>query len=328
MGLPERVVGSSPHTRGTHGVALSLVQICRFIPAHAGNTAGYTYNVLLNTVHPRTRGEHSAGLFSVSQKAGSSPHTRGTRWPAHAVPWSSRFIPAHAGNTRSSCASCRACTVHPRTRGEHYDSSQHAIYCRGSSPHTRGTRTVRIMASMVSRFIPAHAGNTFDVPQRDAWGPVHPRTRGEHSKPSRLSADFTGSSPHTRGTRGGQVPPHDVGRFIPAHAGNTYRYDDLQRHIPVHPRTRGEHDVLCNKQVVGFGSSPHTRGTRTPIQSARPCRRFIPAHAGNTPSSRPRAGSPPVHPRTRGEHPAPGPERGDQPGSSPHTRGTPSVLQK
>ena len=180
------------------------------------------------------------------------------------------------------------------------------IFCRGSSPHTRGTQ---------------HA---LSVGSRPSWD--HPRIRGEHrwarrTRPERLGiipayAGNTvngeeahrigeGSSPHTRGT-----PP----RFP---TSTVFRRD--------HPRIRGEHGQIHTSGDGGVGiipayagntirkamrvpprrgSSPHKRGTlrRVPVEYAKR-RWIIPAYAGNTLVMR-RAASAPT-------------------GSSPHTRGTP-----
>ena len=150
--LSERSFGSSPHARGTH----SGFQI-RF------RTRGEHEAKVVqdgSRIHPRTRGEHGGG------RAG------GTGW---------RFIPARAGNTRSSrLGLTRKRPVHPRTRGEHFPalnatttdagSSPHARGthtrplpfpgCGGSSPHARGTRIAGPLRERVLRFIPARAGNT------------------------------------------------------------------------------------------------------------------------------------------------------------------------
>ncbi len=50
--------GSSPRTRGTHADLLAPLDGARFIPAHAGNTAGPAYSRRCKWVHPRARGEH------------------------------------------------------------------------------------------------------------------------------------------------------------------------------------------------------------------------------------------------------------------------------
>ena len=71
----------------------------RFIPAHAGNTAGVTASAFWASVHPRPRGEHTTAVRARTIKNGSSPPTRGTRTDGFSWTRQDRFIPAHAGNT-------------------------------------------------------------------------------------------------------------------------------------------------------------------------------------------------------------------------------------
>ena len=92
--------------------------------------------------------------------------------------------------------------------------------------------------------------------------------------------------------------------------------------MPVHPRIRGERTGAARGNVIGGGSSPHTRGTPRLRGLMLDYVRFIPAYAGNASwvqSLNPQAS---VHPRIRGERPrlqSTGPLVS---GSSPHTRGT------
>ena len=51
-------------------------------------------------------------------------------------------------------------------------------------------------------------------------------------------------------------------RFIPACAGNTHPVRRLSLPRPVHPRLRGEHELLMTHIVAPHGSSPPARGTR------------------------------------------------------------------
>ena len=53
-----RVHGSSPLTRGTPILRTRARLPHRFIPAHAGNTAGSAARDPTSAVHPRSRGEH------------------------------------------------------------------------------------------------------------------------------------------------------------------------------------------------------------------------------------------------------------------------------
>ena len=280
--------GSSPHARGT-----------------------LRNPILRPTVHPRMRGEHPRGPAS---------HT------------ANRFIPACAGNTAPGRTSVRprfipACAGNTRLI--------RAPLGTGSSPHARGTHH-RIPHDHPHRFIPACAGNT--APRTScSENPVHPRMRGEHTggtvghQRRRFIPACAGNTirpltskrwrrfiPACAGNtcRGERRPP--VRRFIPACAGNTPT-NELEASPAVHPRMRGEHSSVFGSALIPAGSSPHARGTPSPLADPSP---------------------PPVHPRMRGEHPWPTMKRaarfipacaGNTPdsrssrpsaGSSPHARGT------
>ena len=136
-------------------------------------------------------------------------------------------------------------------------------------------------------------------------------------------AALNGSSPLARGTRVLGRRRRGPRRFIPARAGNTRSPRTRTARIPVHPRSRGEHNANGTTVLEADGSSPLARGTRLRPPQAAPVSRFIPARAGNTPPVPLRSGGAAVHPRSRGEHPTrPSPLRRCC-GSSPLARGTP-----
>ena len=277
--------------------------------------------------HPRIRGEHlrpfcfAAVLLGIipayagntrlscavsGAHAGSSPHTRGTPWTRSPAPSWTRDHPRIRGeHVARPMAQLLAVGIIPayagNTEEEYYDKKSG----EGSSPHTRGTPSASSRATSSTR--------------------DHPRIRGEHkargvlgnrgagiipayagnTKPVFDSVNMRrGSSPHTRGTpctcasctyrpwdhpriRGEQCPPPvavGVSRgIIPAYAGNTLCLPSCCR--------------------VSIGSSPHTRGTRSPWtvrsygtwdhprirgehetrpQRPPPVAGIIPAYAGNT----------------------------------------------
>ena len=233
-----------------------------------------------------------------------------------------RFIPAHAGNrnTRQACRS--SWPVHPRARGEQRASERLKSSLPGSSPRTRGTEPVFGPMVEYDRFIPAHAGNR-PAPGTDRAQPsVHPRARGEQAAGEDAREVKAGSSPRTRGT-GGPVPHlRQVGRFIPAHAGNSVCGLSAGLMSPVHPRARGEQMAAAARATSGAGSSPRTRGTARHSRSPARPRRFIPAHAGNRPCKRAARCPAPVHPRARGEQTTASADAATLTGSSPRTRGT------
>ncbi len=255
--------GSSPHTRGTRDADGHPARGARFIPAYAGNTCSPKTTGGRHSVHPRIRGEHiETGILSF-EGAGSSPHTRGTHHQTPRRRPALRFIPAYAGNTSPFRADVKKPPVHPRIRGEHMPRRSLGRPIRGSSPHTRGTPSVRLWRVQIDRFIPAYAGNTPALsPMMSAWA-VHPRIRGEHGFSYSSSFTIFGSSPHTRGTPEQSLLLGNCRRFIPAYAGNTVSSTVDSMPPTVHPRIRGEHVSLRAADKSSVGSSPHTRGTRT-----------------------------------------------------------------
>ena len=218
-----------------------------------------------------------------------------------------RFIPAHAGNTSPPPTTTSGTTVHPRSRGEHVQSSAMSASSSGSSPLARGTLDVADHPPPEIGFIPARAGNTWRSLPRTSRCTVHPRSRGEHIMIDMLRTAHIGSSPLARGTRG--------------------RCPRARRRRSVHPRSRGEHLALTGEQVWPVGSSPLARGTPGREGEFTERHRFIPARAGNTALSGPVGTWCPVHPRSRGEHRRDGRTLLLRDGSSPLARGTPTSTR-
>ena len=233
--------GSSPQARGTRYDAGRCLVTARFIPAGAGNTLSYRPVSRIIPVHPRRRGEHRNPTIPAPAYNGSSPQARGTLSPGGTSKLYPRFIPAGAGNTRATGATCASRTVHPRRRGEHAHRRHGTNPAAGSSPQARGTHICQPLDCRDSRFIPAGAGNTHMSETGAIRQPVHPRRRGEHSRLATRARGDHGSSPQARGTPRPYTPQTPDKRFIPAGAGNTHVYRQRPRMPTVHPRRRGEH---------------------------------------------------------------------------------------
>ena len=94
-----RRAGSSPHMRGTPVEVFVRTGACGIIPAYAGNTRLSHGTQAVHRDHPRICGEHTAGVETLRDEPGSSPHMRGTLFTR--LPFFGRFgiIPAYAGNT-------------------------------------------------------------------------------------------------------------------------------------------------------------------------------------------------------------------------------------
>ena len=92
--------GSPPHTRGTHSLQISDINVRGITPAYAGNTAPAASLSALMQDHPRIRGEHTYRTDLGENWAGSPPHTRGTHRECARRLNKRGITPAYAGNTR------------------------------------------------------------------------------------------------------------------------------------------------------------------------------------------------------------------------------------
>ena len=152
-----------------------------------------------------------------------------------------RIIPAHAGQTielvaqsgRSAdhpracganrlisvAAACRA--DHPRACGANWIMMSMLLWIVGSSPRMRGKLRVVVLAGLVERIIPAHAGQTTTDASRLPIAPDHPRACGANILDASPGAHPSGSSPRMRGKLLFRNVREPCARIIPAHAGQT-----------------------------------------------------------------------------------------------------------
>ena len=193
-----------------------------------------------------------------------------------------RFIPAHAGNRGGSRSLPRAMSVHPRACGEQIPALTKSVTVSGSSPRMRGTVVSVDQSLQRLRFIPAHAGNSAVAVYRLHPHTVHPRACGEQSLIKQRRGNVIGSSPRMRGTDVRRDLGVGLGRFIPAHAGNSILLKPLFGCFTVHPRACGEQIYAAEFRANAPGSSPRMRGTDRYISVTVGRTRFIPAHAGNS----------------------------------------------
>ncbi len=131
---------------------------------------------------------------------GSSPRVRETCHYYSGEAWKRRFIPACAGNVKSTKRRFSQCSVHPRVCGKrpcvHPSNSSNA----GSSPRVRETCALSQSIGLSSRFIPACAGNVPNVFTMCPTLPVHPRVCGKRSLTPISNPHLLGSSPRVRET--------------------------------------------------------------------------------------------------------------------------------
>ena len=130
-----------------------------------------------------------------------------------------------------------------------------------------------------------------------------------------------GSSPLTRGKLEGAPGWQIIHGLIPAHAGKTPPWMRRARASRAHPRSRGENRDGAAPGLVGWGSSPLTRGKHWPTRTAIYTGGLIPAHAGKTHQTRDTRPKYRAHPRSRGENIKAAVSVVVEWGSSPLTRG-------
>ena len=166
--------------RGIQQGRCAGVVIRRFIPADAGNTAGFWVGLRWMPVHPRGCGEYDVVALRLMLLSGSSPRMRGIRGLRQSGECVCRFIPADAGNTATSRASLRGASVHPRGCGEYARLRAAFLPHIGSSPRMRGIHVIGTSKHHGFRFIPADAGNTWPAARCQTCQAVHPRGCGEY----------------------------------------------------------------------------------------------------------------------------------------------------
>ena len=175
---------------------------------------------------------------------GSSPLTRGKPRAENDDEYLPGLIPAHAGKTCFWSCPRAASRAHPRSRGENEKAGIPASLGAGSSPLTRGKPPYSYPARGRWRLIPAHAGKTAFADVMSITNRAHPRSRGENGKLDGTKHTLVGSSPLTRGKRGGPTHPDKRRGLIPAHAGKTNFPASMVIKPGAHPRSRGENIVF------------------------------------------------------------------------------------
>ncbi len=215
-----RLSGSSPRLQGMGSLPVYARLAIRFIPAPAGNGSLRALSAWLSAVHPRACGEWSPDSIHSITHHGSSPRLRGMGARVEMLKDGPRFIPAPAGNGRTTGSQSPLNAVHPRACGEWMKKTMLRYLEPGSSPRLRGMEAESHTEVDHDRFIPAPAGNGRSDSASPRIAAVHPRACGEWPAMMGATRFFAGSSPRLRGM------VHDLPqqirwhRFIPAPAGN------------------------------------------------------------------------------------------------------------
>ena len=213
--------GTSPRMRGKQRRQPRRQPRDGNIPAHAGKTNSPPSTMHRGTEHPRARGENITESIGIALLTGTSPRTRGKRWPRGHAGRRGGNIPAHAGKTYMTLPPRQTVPEHPRARGENLVFPHLKCGNIGTSPRTRGKRSPTHAWARCSRNIPAHAGKTIINIVTFLSKKEHPRARGENCPRMVAWRMFRGTSPRTRGKPRGAWSGPIAQRNIPAHAGKT-----------------------------------------------------------------------------------------------------------
>ena len=220
--------GSSPLSRGIHGLGIADLDDVGIIPALAGNTPSEVDQCRGGPDHPRSRGEYMPVRSGSHPCFGSSPLSRGIHRGRRRGRVLRGIIPALAGNTHIYTQGDPLWMDHPRSRGEYDALDITGGYRTGSSPLSRGIRRSPRTHPASHGIIPALAGNTPCLRPARTWTRDHPRSRGEYFPKRWGHSSRAGSSPLSRGIPAGGFCRESAAGIIPALAGNT------KKDIPSH----------------------------------------------------------------------------------------------
>ena len=171
-----------------------------------------------------------------------------------------RIIPARAGFTVLGPLQARFGADHPRSRGVYIKPEQTYVKGWGSSPLARGLPAEVEGGGQVVGIIPARAGFTGGVHQRQLEHQDHPRSRGVYGSGSSSGPSAGGSSPLARGLRLEVSRVDTSAGIIPARAGFTSAAGRSARPAADHPRSRGVYRTPVPARTRAVGSSPLARG--------------------------------------------------------------------
>ena len=146
----------------------------------------------------------------------------------------------------------------------------------------RGKRLVETAERIITRIIPAHAGQTLPRGPRIRPWSDHPRACGANWVLGQHVNVAPGSSPRMRGKPMTRCSRCSGIRIIPAHAGQTSAAPFPSIRPADHPRACGANARTTVIYEVIAGSSPRMRGKPMQLTAQEYDGRIIPAHAGQT----------------------------------------------
>ena len=170
----------------------------------------------------------------------------------------------------------------------------------GLSPRVRGNPSLFLALRQSCRSIPACAGEPLSSAPPAVSNQVYPRVCGGTAQALGGAGRRMGLSPRVRGNHAHWQGQIDVGRSIPACAGEPIHVRYYGDFAGVYPRVCGGTTETRGGILANSGLSPRVRGNlRSPILGER-CVGSIPACAGEPRATRPGQRRPQVYPRVCG----------------------------
>ena len=164
---------------------------------------------------------------------------RGNPYQAWFAPYPLRSIPAYAGEPLPAGPDGGLLGVYPRVCGGTATGVSIQPYGTGLSPRMRGNPVALYPAQVLSRSIPAYAGEPAAGVPKAVWGEVYPRVCGGTHQPNAVIGQGQGLSPRMRGNHAQAILAAFVSGSIPAYAGEPKSMVSSPAVSPVYPRVCG-----------------------------------------------------------------------------------------
>ena len=191
--------GLSPRVRGNRRQAVKPLTRARSIPACAGEPGWRHERGAGVAVYPRVCGGTMGCAFRAGPPYGLSPRVRGNPHPAAPYRHRRRSIPACAGEPCASTSdTCRG-AVYPRVCGGTRAAGGKYFFVVGLSPRVRGNRQVKGYGGILTRSIPACAGEPGHNWPAEGSQEVYPRVCGGTYALLLKIWSYSGLSPRVRG---------------------------------------------------------------------------------------------------------------------------------
>ncbi len=223
----------------------------------------------------------TAALYPSSYfENGLSPRVRGNLIPFVLDCLKVGSIPACAGEPRTSLTRSSRYLVYPRVCGGTHLLAHFHFSFRGLSPRVRGNPLARPFPLLLSRSIPACAGEPANLRLAPHAHRVYPRVCGGTYLSYSAMAIAAGLSPRVRGNRSITACMNPFSGSIPACAGEPAVAETLKSDWKVYPRVCGETRFPPARLLRLKGLSPRVRGNRGQVVLRVVVGGSIPACAG------------------------------------------------